>query len=91
MLQAIILIKLIKSIDCVILIKLIYRIDGASKLICFISSRYLVGVLLIGALLIEHPKLINLISKLINHSEAIPEVLFAINLLVLGLLLRNQS
>jgi hypothetical protein len=52
MLQAIILIKLIKSIDCVILIKLIYRIDGASKLICFISSRYLVGVLLIGALLI---------------------------------------
>ena len=59
MLQAIILIKLIKSIDCVILIKLIYKIDGASKLICFISSRYLVGVLLIGALLIEHPKLIN--------------------------------
>ena len=54
MLQAIILIKLIKSIDCVILIKLIYKIDGASKLICFISSRYL-----IGALLIEHPKLIN--------------------------------
>ena len=86
MLQAIILIKLIKSIDCVILIKLIYKIDGASKLICFISSRYL-----IGALLIEHPKLINLISKLINHPEAIPEVLFAINLLVLGLLLRNQS